>query len=229
MSYNNYNKGSYGNSSSYRGGYKNSNGSYNGGQNRKNEQQQDKSFGARFRIRGIACTNKDTGEGFTRINTKSGTPMCSVNVMVKKYRNTGDVDRDGRTVWNENIEYIRLVAFGKNAEVVMSTVKAKSIIDFSGDILVKKMENGPYDTTFAIDKVEVIKEFSGASNSSYQNRKPNGYQRTNGQQNSVNYDERPNNYSQREQKNSYQDRDVRDNVNQQEDYAETSGNNDIPF
>lgn len=230
MSYNNYNRGSYSNdrNGNGNGGYGSQRGSYNNGQQRPRNEQQEKQFGSRFRIRGVVCTNKDTGEGFTRINMKNGGFMCAVNVMVKKYRNTGERDRDGRAVWNEDVEYYRLVAFRKNADDVVSMVKAKSIMDFSGDIYMRRLENGSYETSFVIDKIDMVKEFTGASNSQNQERRPSGdYQRSNGQR-TVNYDDRPNNYSQSGNKNRGSETTAEDSRTR-DDYAQPSNEDDIPF
>ena len=232
---NSYNNGR-GNYSNQRGSYQNSRGNYDNGQNgSQQERQNDKKFGAKFRLRGIVCTDKNSGEGFTRINTKNGVAMCSVSVMISKYQNTGDRDRDGNTVWKENVEFFRLVAFGKTAEDVMSMVKAKSIMEFIGEIRMQKDEAGFSKPSFVIESVNMVREFSG-SNSNNQNN-VNGYQRTNGQgqdyqnggyqrQNNggYNYDDRPNNYSQRNT--------VRQQSAQEEpvnDYAEPRDGSDIPF
>lgn len=231
-SYNN-GRGGYNNQ---RGSYQNSRGNYNNGQNgSQQEQQNEKKFGAKFRLRGIVCTDKNSGEGFARINTKNGTPMCSVSVMISKYQNTGDRDRDGNTVWKENSEFFRLVAFGKTAEDVMGTVKAKSIMEFIGEIRMQKTENGFSNPSFVIESVNMVREFSG-SNSNNQNN-GSSYQRTNGQRQDYqnggyqrqnnggySYDDRPNNYSQRST--------VRQQPAQEEpvnDYAEPSDGSDIPF
>lgn len=228
MSYNNSGRGTYNGGSNQRGSYRNSGSSYNGGQTQQGEQQE-KTFGARFRIRGIACTNRDTGEGFTRINTRNGTAMCSVNVMVKKFRNTGERDSNGKTVWNEDTEYIRLVAFRKSAEDVMSIVKPKSIVDFSGEISIKKLDNGGYDTSYIIDKVELIREFSGSTSDGGQ-RNSSGYQRTNGQRGGFNYDERPNNYQRRATEPRPEREPAPQRPSVREDYAQaTADNDDIPF
>ena len=154
--------------------------------------------------------------------------MCSVNVMIKKFHNTGDVDRDGRPVWNESIEYIRVVAFGKNAEMVMSIVKAKSILDFSGDIVIRRLDNGSYDTNLVVDKVDMVREYTGASNSNQQ-RNAGGYQRSNGKRNGVSYNDRPNNYAQRNPAHDVPKNDE-PRPEPQEDYAQTNGSDDdIPF
>ena len=234
MSYNNSGRGSYNNGNSGRA--ENGRNGYYGGQNQQqNENSQDKSFGARFRVRGVVCTNKETGSGFYQFNMRSGSAGCSVNVMVKKFRNTGEKDRDGRTVWNEDVEYIRLIAFGRDANNIMSTVKAKSIMDFSGNISMRKREDGSYEPAFIVDKVEMVKEFTG-SNSDGNRDGRGGYQRHERQPqnggNSFNYDERPNNYSQREQRNDGGRENYRQNERSvaREDYAQpTVDNEDIPF
>ena len=240
---NNYNnRGSYNNSrgGSYNGqrnGYQNSRANYNNG-NGQQEQQNDKKFGAKFRLRGIVCTDKQTGEGFTRINTRNGSPMCAVNVMIAKYQNTGDRDRDGNPVWKENTEFFRLVAFGNVAETAMGMIKAKSTMEFTGEIRMQKGENGFSSPSFIIEKVDMIKEYSG-SNSNNQNGNAsrndgqrnnyqnNGYQRTNGNAGGYNYDDRPNNYSQR---SSYsRPSSPQPPVEPEDDYAHGDDGNDIPF
>jgi hypothetical protein len=239
---NNYgNRGSYnngrGNYNGNRNGYQNSRANYSGG-NDNQEKQNDKKFGAKFKVRGIVCTDKQTGEGFSRINTRNGSAMCSVNIMIAKYQNTGDRDRDGNTVWKENAEFFRLVAFGPVAETVMSMVKAKSIMEFTGDIRMQKAENGFSSPSFVIEKVDMVKEYSGSNsgvqNSGYQRNdnqrngyQNNGYQRTNGNSGGYNYDDRPNNYSQRG--SSARPSNPQPPVEPENDYAPGDDGNDIPF
>jgi hypothetical protein len=232
-SYNN-GKGNYGNGQ--RGGYQNSRGNYNN-TNGQQEQQNEKKFGAKFRLRGIVCTDKQTGEGFTRINTKNGSAMCSVNVMIAKYQNTGDRDRDGNPVWKENTEFFRLIAFGPVAETVMGMAKAKSTMEFTGEIRMQKGENGFSNPSFVIEKIDMIKEYSGSNSNNqggnYQRNngqregyRNNGYQKTNGNAGGYNYEDRPNNYSQRSSYNTQQN-----NVHEEpeNDYAPGDNDNDIPF
>ncbi len=170
-----YSNGNYGNQ---RGNYRNSKGNYGNRSNGQNEQQNERKFSAKFRIRGIVCTDKQTGNGFTKINTRSGASMCSVNLMISKHQKTGDIDRDGNPVWKENNEFFRLIAFGKEADEVMGIVKPRSIMDFTGEIRMQKSENGFDSPSFVIEKADMVREFSG-SNSNQNNG--NGYQRTNGQ------------------------------------------------
>ena len=234
------NRGSYqgrnngGNYVAQRGNYQNSRGGYNGENSaEQRENRGDKKFGAKFRIRGIVCTDKQTGGGFSRINTKNGTPMCSVSVMVSKYQRTNDRDRDGNPVWSENSEFFRLVAFGETAEQVMGMAKAKSIMEFIGEIRMQKAENGFSNPSFVIEKVDMIREYSGNGGNNNNNNGSAGYQRSNGQrqgggyQNNngdYNYNDRPNNYSQRSTARASQP-----SVDSENDYAEQAEHNDIPF
>ena len=229
MAYENYNRKSYGGNNYGRSGSYNSKRTDSG--YHRNEQQQDKSFGSRFRIRGIVCTNKSTGEGFSRINTRNGSSMCSVNVMVKRFKNSGNRDDSGRTIWNEEADYFRLVAFGENADIVMRMVKAKSVMDFSGEIRVQE-DNGAYSYTFIIDKVEMIREYSGNSNS----RDKQQYQPARQQKRQeFNYEDRPNNRYDREHNNSSKYSQPNPQQNNQNNYKEEdveyaeSSDEDIPF
>nr|DAQ92159.1 MAG TPA: Single-stranded DNA-binding protein strand DNA-binding domain, SSB.2A [Caudoviricetes sp.] len=238
--YNGGNRGGYNNNrgGGNRGNYNNGGGQYrqNGGggggyQNRGNNggyqnngggQQNEKRFGAGFRIRGIVCQNKD-GDAVQVIPTRNGGIFVTISVMVSKFSNSGRRDDAGKTIWNEDKEYFRMVAFGQTAEQLANDIVLHANVEFTGTIGYGKEYNGRREIQFVVSNY-AIKSLpnnngggnggnrGGQQNGGYQQRNNGGgYQQRNngggyndggyddgggydgGNQGGVSYDERPNN------------------------------------
>lgn len=226
---NNSRSGSYNNGGGqYRqnsgGGYqsRNNGGYQNNGGGHKSGEQNEKRFGAGFRIRGIVCQNRD-GNAVQVIPTRNGGIFVTISVMVSKFANSGRRDDAGKTIWNEDKEYFRMIAFGQTAEQLANDIVLHANVEFTGTIGYGKEYNGRREIQFVVRNY-AIKSLpnnngggngggrGGQQNSGYQQRNNGngGYQQRNnggyndggyddgggydgGNQGGVSYDERPNN------------------------------------
>lgn len=172
MAYNNngrggYNGGNRGGQNNNRGGqyrqngggngnYQNNGGGYrnNGGGGQQDGGQNEKRFGAGFRMRGIVCKSKDGGP-VQIIDTRNGGFFVNVSVMVSKFSNSGNRDQNGKTIWNENNEYFRLVAFGKVAEQLANDLVLRANVEFIGTIGLAKEYNGRRDVQLVVNSYTI--------------------------------------------------------------------------
>lgn len=189
------------------GGYQNrgNNGGYqNNGGGQQNGEQNEKRFGAGFRIRGIVCQNKD-GDAVQVIPTRNGGIFVTISVMVSKFSNSGRRDDAGKTIWNEDKEYFRMVAFGQTAEQLANDIVLHANVEFTGTIGYGKEYNGRREIQFVVSNY-AIKSLpnnngggngwnggnrGGQQNGGYQQRNNGGgyQQRNNGGYNDGGYDD----------------------------------------
>lgn len=232
-----YNNGEQGNNYNRNDGYRNNSGAQEGGK-------KEKSFEARFRLRGLVCRGKN-GEAVTSFPTRNGGVVANVSLLVSKFSHSGRKDQNGNIQWNENKEYHKLVAFGPVASQLVNELVAHSTVEFVGNIGLAKEYQGRRDVQFVIESfvVKSLPKTRGGNEGDY-SQGQGGYQQQSynqggysqgsagGDQGGVSYDERPDNRGQEyrpPQQRQAMSAPTQTPPPMQEDYMIPESEDDIPF